>query len=94
MTKMIFDGVEYKKDLNQNVFYNQKLMGKYQEINGKKIDFVSIDEVNFHHRLIYNSSAIIIKGKSILNINDKDDKDELSTSSTILSFIKGTTNPL
>jgi hypothetical protein len=88
---MIFDGVEYQKDLNQNVFYNHKLMGKYQEINGKKIDFVSIDEVNFHHRLIYNSSAIIIKGKSILNINDK---DELSTSSTILSFIKGTTNPL
>lgn len=88
---MIFDGVEYKKDLNQNVFYKKKLMGKYQEINGKKIDFVSIDELNFHYRLIYNSSAIIIKGKSILNINDK---DELSTSSTILSFIKGTTNPL
>ncbi len=45
MTKLIFDGIEYyHNQMDNNVFYKNKLMGKYQAKNGDKIKFLSYDE--------------------------------------------------
>ena len=86
MTKLIFDGVEYYHNrMDDNVFYKSKYMGKYQEKNGDKIKFLSSDEVNFHYRLKNNTNHIVIKGKSLLNI---DNTDIFSSNQTILSFIQ------
>ena len=68
MTKLIFDGVEYYHNrMNDNVFYKAKYMGKYQNINGNKIHFVSPDELKFHCILKKHTNHKIIQGKSLLN---------------------------
>ncbi len=86
MTKLIFDGVEYYHNrMNNNVFYKSKYMGKYQEKNGDKIKFLSNDEVNFHHRLKNHTNHIVIKGRSLLNINNT---DSYLSNKTILSYIQ------
>ena len=87
MTTLIFDGVEYKKE-NGNVYYKKKLMGKYKEKNGDKIDFISNDEINFHYRLMYNTSGVIIKGRSLLNVCE-----DIIIQPPILSFIRNKGTP-
>jgi len=85
MTKLIFDGVEYYHNrMNDNVFYKAKYMGKYQNINGNKIDFVSPDELKFHFILKNNTNHKIIQGKSLLN----DSIQIIENKETILSLLQ------
>ena len=86
MVQFIFDGVQYHHNLmTNNVYYKAKYMGKYQEINGDKIRFLSPDEYEFHCHLKKNTNKTLIQGKSLLNTNNTDIH---SSNNTILSFIK------
>ena len=85
MTKFIFDGVEYEHNrMNDNVFYKAKYMGKYQNINGNKIHFVSAEELKFHCILKKNTNKKIIQGKSLLNQST----ETIENKETILSLLQ------